>query len=200
MSGAFLYLGAKLFAADGPPVLRAIETRYAGRRFRSRREARWAILFDHLEVDWRYEPEGYDLGGNVFYLPDFELHLPGGERQWVEVKPDLAPYPQLSMLCDQSAHLGVLVAEPTLSTAVLMCNPDGTWQPPSPSLNWIRRLSGGQDRLSCQAACNAALSARWEHGEQPRRPSKRGGRGPRVYERAERLLDQRSGVGSTWNF
>lgn len=30
------------------PTIRAIETRYAGCRFRSRLEARWAVFFDHL--------------------------------------------------------------------------------------------------------------------------------------------------------
>ena len=100
-------------------MLRPIETKYAGRRFRSRREARWAILFDHLEIDWRYEPEGYQLSGGVNYLPDFELHLSGGSRIWVEVKPELSPYDSLQRLVHESRRLGVLVAEPTLRTDVL---------------------------------------------------------------------------------
>jgi hypothetical protein len=54
--------------------LRAIQTEYKGYRFRSRLEARWAVFFDTLGVKWEYEPEGYDLGNGVYYLPDFLLH------------------------------------------------------------------------------------------------------------------------------
>ena len=42
-------------------MLRAIETRYKGYRFRSRLEARYAVLFDSLKIEWEYEPEGYVL-------------------------------------------------------------------------------------------------------------------------------------------
>lgn len=59
-----------------------IETRYAGRRFRSRLEARWAVLFDHLEIRWQYEPQGFTIDGTN-YLPDF--YLPG-LCVWAEVK------------------------------------------------------------------------------------------------------------------
>ena len=54
--------------------LRAIETEYKGYRFRSRLEARWAVFFDACGVKWEYEPEGYDLGNAIYYLPDFLLH------------------------------------------------------------------------------------------------------------------------------
>jgi hypothetical protein len=60
----------------------AIETRYAGCRFRSRLEARWAVFFDKLGIGWEYEPQGYRVGGTP-YLPDFWLPK---MRQWVEVK------------------------------------------------------------------------------------------------------------------
>jgi hypothetical protein len=52
--------------------LRPIETVYAGVRFRSRQEARWAILFDRLGLEWQYEAEGYQLPSQ-WYLPDFWL-------------------------------------------------------------------------------------------------------------------------------
>ena len=54
--------------------LKPIETVYKGYRFRSRLEARWAVFFDACGVDWEYEPEGYDLGNGLRYLPDFLLH------------------------------------------------------------------------------------------------------------------------------
>ena len=57
-------------------MIKAIETQYKGYRFRSRLEARWAVVFDALDLEWVYEPEGYDLGGGVKYLPDFSLSDP----------------------------------------------------------------------------------------------------------------------------
>lgn len=53
-------------------TIKAIETRYAGCRFRSRLEARWAVFFDHLKIGWQYEPEGFELP-NGRYLPDFKI-------------------------------------------------------------------------------------------------------------------------------
>jgi hypothetical protein len=41
--------------------IRPIETEYNGYRFRSRLEARWAIFFAALGVDYEYEPEGFEL-------------------------------------------------------------------------------------------------------------------------------------------
>ena len=63
--------------------MKAIETRYKGHRFRSRLEARWAVFFDAMGIDYRYEPEGFNLGG-LWYLPDFYLPKEG---MWIEVKP-----------------------------------------------------------------------------------------------------------------
>lgn len=54
-------------------MIKAIETRYKGYRFRSRLEARWAVFFDALGIEWEYEKEGYDLGEAGLYLPDFWL-------------------------------------------------------------------------------------------------------------------------------
>jgi hypothetical protein len=64
-------------------TIRPIETRYAGCRFRSRLEARWAVFFDTLGVRWEYEPEGFELDNGDRYLPDF--WLPDIET-WFEVK------------------------------------------------------------------------------------------------------------------
>lgn len=64
----------------------AIETAYAGHRFRSRLEARWARFFDAVGITWEYEPEHA-----CRYLPDFVLRgLAGGEGvAYFEVKPDI---------------------------------------------------------------------------------------------------------------
>lgn len=66
--------------------MKAIETHYRGYRFRSRLEARWAVIFDFLKIRWEYELEGYEwtegldseappeVGAEKFmYLPDFYL-------------------------------------------------------------------------------------------------------------------------------
>ena len=76
--------------------IKAIETKYKGYRFRSRLEARWAVYFDTLGVAWEYEPEGFDLGNGLYYLPDFKIKCidcigpVGYDRNWrwvyVEVK------------------------------------------------------------------------------------------------------------------
>lgn len=54
--------------------IQPIETRYKGYKFRSRLEAKWAVFFDACGIDWDYEPEGYNLGDGIYYLPDFVLH------------------------------------------------------------------------------------------------------------------------------
>lgn len=66
--------------------MKAIQTRYGGCHFRSRLEARWAVFFDALGLKWEYEPEGFDLGDGVYYLPDFRITSPQGLTSWYEVK------------------------------------------------------------------------------------------------------------------
>lgn len=63
--------------------MKAIQTQYKGYHFRSRLEARFAVMFQSLGLKWQYEPEGYDLGEAGWYLPDF--YLPELDV-WVEVK------------------------------------------------------------------------------------------------------------------
>ena len=64
-------------------TIKAIETKYKGCRFRSRLEARYAVLFDALGMEWHYEPEGFELEHYGRYLPDF--YLPQIDM-WAEVK------------------------------------------------------------------------------------------------------------------
>lgn len=64
-------------------MIKAIETIYNGYRFRSRLEARWAVFFDTLGIEYQYEPEGFDLGDSIWYLPDFWLPQ---VKMWAEVK------------------------------------------------------------------------------------------------------------------
>lgn len=63
-------------------TIKAIETRYKNYHFRSRTEARWAVFFDVLQMNWQYEAEGYQLPSGL-YLPDF--YLPRNEI-FIEIK------------------------------------------------------------------------------------------------------------------
>jgi hypothetical protein len=65
---------------------RSRPTVYRGIQFRSRIEARWAVIFDFFGIQWEFEPEHYSLPvGN--YLPDFWLV---GQDCWIEIK---GPHP-----------------------------------------------------------------------------------------------------------
>jgi hypothetical protein len=87
-------------------TITAHPTTYAGVRFRSRLEARWAAFFDLAGWAWEYEPA--DLAG---WSPDFLATIPcahsecapGGHRLYVEVKPyttleEFADHPVMSMM------------------------------------------------------------------------------------------------------
>ena len=65
-------------------MIKAIETRYGGCRFRSRLEARWAVFFDACDIKWEYEPEGFILDDGTKYLPDFYLT---DLDTYIEIKP-----------------------------------------------------------------------------------------------------------------
>lgn len=79
--------------------MKPIETVYNGYRFRSRLEARWAVLFDALGVPYEYEPEGFKLDNGMHYLPDFRVQCWGNRGQiwdepydlWIEIKGRIFP-------------------------------------------------------------------------------------------------------------
>ncbi len=68
--------------------IKPIETKYKGYRFRSRLEARWAVFFDEMGIEYQYEPEGFEVDG-MRYLPDF--YLPDSNK-YVEVKGSLEQF------------------------------------------------------------------------------------------------------------
>ena len=75
--------------------IKPIETFYKGCRFRSRLEARWAVFFDALGIDWEYEPEGFTLDFGIRYLPDFALknvHWRGEGSEHYTGKPGIPIY------------------------------------------------------------------------------------------------------------
>lgn len=63
--------------------MKAIETEFDGYKFRSRLEARWAVYFQAMRIEYVYEPEGYQQG-KIKYLPDFWIPL---FQCFAEVKP-----------------------------------------------------------------------------------------------------------------
>lgn len=70
----------------------SVDTEYDGYKFRSRLEARWAVFFNNLGIDYRYEPQGFELPSGDWYLPDFylpEVSTRSVEKEgmWIEVKP-----------------------------------------------------------------------------------------------------------------
>lgn len=72
--------------------MKPLPTHYAGCHFRSRLEARWAVFFSRLNVEWEYEPDAFATSaGN--YWPDFRIKFGLIARSWMwfEVKRDDAP-------------------------------------------------------------------------------------------------------------
>jgi hypothetical protein len=100
--------------------IKAIETHYAGCRFRSRLEARWAVFFDTLGIAWEYEPEGFELPAGP-YLPDFLLSRDGEPWSWVEVKGKELSNKELALGFELAAQSGLV--EHTWT------RPDGTQRP-----------------------------------------------------------------------
>jgi hypothetical protein len=77
--------------------IKPIPTLFNGIKFRSRLEARWAVFFDFLGLNYFYEYEGFRLGvqswsenkaSELWYVPDFYLPKMDGKRDyWFEIKP-----------------------------------------------------------------------------------------------------------------
>lgn len=120
--------------------IKPIETVYKGCRFRSRLEARWAVFFDEMGIDWEYEPEGFEFihdGKTVRYLPDF--YLPN-DRFYVEVKGNVKErYSELEKVklaldCGLDCN-GVLV----LDEIPKMEEPQFIWLPCIYRASWVDR-------------------------------------------------------------
>lgn len=150
-------------------MIKAIETRYAGCRFRSRLEARWAVLFDHMRIEWQYEPQGFELPSGPylpdFYLPGFGIHDGGPDSAWVEVKGRQATARERRLLSELS--------ESTAEGHVYLLQGDiprkSGWIT-APSLSYLSQEWCDNSFIKAtQAALDAARSARFEHGQRPRR-------------------------------
>jgi hypothetical protein len=69
-------------------TVKAVPTTYAGIEFRSRLEARTAMLLNQHQLDWHYEAEAFELSDGTRYLPDFWLPKIG---TYIEVKGQNVP-------------------------------------------------------------------------------------------------------------
>lgn len=149
-----------------------IETRYAGCRFRSRLEARWAVFFDALGIRWEYEPQGYALPTGP-YLPDFQLFGLGGDAGggpiWFEVKPP-ADDPSNSTKDDKRWNELCDATGLSLIVAFGMPRPDGdlVWTTDTHRGGWMELFAGttpdGDDSASCwdngRAFCTCCVCGR----------------------------------------
>lgn len=150
---------------------RALNTNYGGCTFRSRLEARWAVLFDMTGTPWCYEPQGYVVDGYA-YLPDF--WLPSLDS-YFEVKGFWDDSVRKAMalaasLDDQGFYLAVGdIPNPTTLAAQGWSNQTGQIATLTtnafPWASWFP-----QDLPAVQIACAEARSARFDavSGEQPR--------------------------------
>lgn len=123
------------------PAIKAIPTRYAGCHFRSRLEARWAVFFDALGIEWEYEPQGFNcywrlnLDDTTFpYLPDFWLP---DEHLWVEVKGSLTD-DELLRLLNAAAFLSAPGGGCGEGGDMLVCGP--VPRPEPGSAQWMPTL------------------------------------------------------------
>jgi hypothetical protein len=98
--------------------IKAIQTRYNGYWFRSRLEARWAVFFDALEMDYEYESEGFQLSDGTRYLPDFWVPIKNSDHgidsgYWVEIKPTRPNHEETKkayLLALESGHNTIILA------------------------------------------------------------------------------------------
>lgn len=153
-------------------VIKAIETWYAHCRFRSKLEARFAVLFDHLDWPWQYEPQGWHLGNDECYLPDFWL-------------PTLNAYLEVKGMWDHTVRKAQRFAQAEIEEHAVYLAVGGIpghrqlasvgwWEPDqpcgvtnlTPAFDWDSWAPAGSDAVV--AACEAARSARFDTRERRR--------------------------------
>lgn len=176
-------------------MIKAIETTYKGYRFRSRLEARWAVFFDALGYSWEYEPEGFDIDGlwylPDFRIQGIDTN-PDKYCFWFEVKPSIDAVDQqglekltaFSQALDGAQELILLDGLPDIKGyAGLSSGMDFLLWSHRKRPWWIcedledeidyslsqgyhyESLKAGRPIDALKRACNAAKSARFEHGE-----------------------------------
>ena len=145
-------------------MLKAIETRYKGYRFRSRLEARWAVFFDNLGLKWEYEPEGFETSLGP-YLPDFFIAENHHYGPYVEIKgrePTTEEIKKLEEVCLALGSYGLLLWGEIGATRHIEIHKEyGV----DPCPNKLPDLFPFYGRGNWGLATVAARGARFEHGE-----------------------------------
>lgn len=126
--------------------MNAIPTRFAGRQYRSRLEARWAAFFTLL--GWPHEYEPLDFNG---WIPDFVLM--GARRVFVEVKP-VEIFPE--NIADEVDRSGC--QDEVLLVGTVMQRSDEFNQP---SLGWIGELDPEMSGGKVQRIWQSAVAGCW---------------------------------------
>lgn len=148
-------------------MLQSIQTRYAGYFFRSRTEARYAVMLHALGVDFEFELQGWQLPRGS-YLPDF--YLPRLSA-WLEVKgrePLASDFDICQSLADESGQSVYLTdGPPNWLTACHVLRPG--LPPERMFLNAALRQWECFDPDIAKAIV-MAQSARFEFGETPTAP------------------------------
>lgn len=145
--------------------IKAISTRYKGYHFRSRLEARWAVFFDAVGVDWDYEPEGFSTRAG-HYLPDFVICR---GSYVVEIKPNKEGS-QFEPCFSDELGKAIDAAETIGASHAIVY-----YGPPWDCYYEMYASHGGavgygiatgwHSKTELNAAKSAAKSARFEHGE-----------------------------------
>ena len=91
-------------------IMKVIETKYNGYKFRSRLEAKWALFFDEVGIKYQYEPEAFSING-INYLPDFYFPV---EDYYVEIKAQEPPLEEFEKILAFAWHKPIIlvVGEP----------------------------------------------------------------------------------------
>ena len=139
--------------------MKAIETQYKGYRFRSRLEARWAVFFDALGLQWVYEEEGYKMPDDSYYLPDFKVTNRDGYIRFYEIKPSGKTHDKkfgffrehltnadAELLCGDPYEFFIERGHPGL----LMCPRCGFIGEPAYGADLYNWSSDGDSRFGCQ--------------------------------------------------
>lgn len=132
-------------------MIKPIETVYKGYRLRSRLEARWAVFYDALKIEWQYEPEGFDLGEAGWYLPDF--YLPQ-LRCWIEIKPEMPKYNPHDSAVIKADAFSKLINAPLFLFFGNIPYPDPSKAPESDRDSSHLFFAGGWDSYYWWCRCN----------------------------------------------
>lgn len=174
--------------------IKAIETEYDGHKFRSRLEARWAVFFNAIGLEYEYEIEGFEMG-EIKYLPDF--YIPSLNR-WFEIKGKSLTETEIikcerfcRRLDNENIKFSVLVGSPNLcaiKVGEFFGIQEYVWEWPSEKYpdnyriqepkeliekeyysRFVKGLWGVPDKTEEEVAAAAVIAgkARFEFGEKP---------------------------------